>query len=237
MKDLAFSLRINSVNLITRRIHSGNDKSLIPTRASLLHRLQNSHDDQSWRDFFDTYWRLIYNSAVKAGLTDAEAQDVVQETVLSAWKAMPNFKYDTEAGSFKGWLLQLTNWRIADCARHRSVDIQAPINESETEIGNRPIERAADPRGFDLEAVWDEEFELNLLEVAMERAKLKVDPKDYQIFDLYGLKEWPAAKVAETLGVTRARVYLAKHRVGALIKKALKNLHKSPVNGKLVRKP
>jgi RNA polymerase sigma factor (sigma-70 family) len=215
---------------------SGNDKSLIPTRASLLHRLQNAHDDESWRDFFDTYWRLIYNSATKAGLTDAEAQDVVQETVLSAWKNLPNFKYDTSVGSFKGWLLQLTNWRISDCVRNRPEEVQAPVTGRETEIGTRPIERAADPRGFDLQTVWDEEFEMNLLEVAMERAKVKVDPKDYQIFDLYGLKEWPAAKVAETLGVTRARVYLAKHRVGRLIKKALKNLRKSPVNRKLAPK-
>jgi RNA polymerase sigma factor (sigma-70 family) len=214
----------------------GDDKSLIPTRASLLSRLKNAHDDESWRDFFDTYWRLIYNAATKAGLSDAEAQDVVQETVLSAWRNLPGFKYDTSVGSFKGWLLQLTNWRITDCMRNRQEAIQAPDAEDGTEITSRPIERAADPRGFDLQAVWDQEFEMNLLEVAMERAKLRVDPKDYQIFDLYFIKEWPAARVAETLGVTRARVYLAKHRVGGMIKKSLKKLRKPPVKGKLASK-
>ena len=75
-------------------MRSGDDKSLIPTRASLIQRLKNAHDDESWRDFFDTYWKLIYNSAIKAGLSDAEGQDVVQETVLSAWKALPGFEYD-----------------------------------------------------------------------------------------------------------------------------------------------
>jgi len=58
----------------------------IPTRQSLLGRLKDWNDQESWQVFFDTYWRLIYNTAMKAGLNDAEAQDVVQETILSVSK-------------------------------------------------------------------------------------------------------------------------------------------------------
>ena len=53
----------------------------IPTRASLLSRLKDWEDQTSWREFFDTYGRLIYGVARKAGLADAEAQDAVQETL------------------------------------------------------------------------------------------------------------------------------------------------------------
>src|SRR6185503_15772399 len=53
--------------------------SLLPTRRSLLSRLRDWQDDAGWREFFDTYWRLIYNVARKSGLADAEAQDVVQK--------------------------------------------------------------------------------------------------------------------------------------------------------------
>ena len=49
------------------------------TRESLVGRLVNLDDRARWQEFFDTYWRLIYSVARKAGLTDAEAQDVVQE--------------------------------------------------------------------------------------------------------------------------------------------------------------
>ncbi len=91
----------------------------IPTRESLLSRLKDWNDDASWKVFFDTYWRLIYNAATRAGLNDAEAQDVVQETVLSVLKAMPKFKYEPERGSFKSWLWQVTKRRIADLQRKR----------------------------------------------------------------------------------------------------------------------
>src|SRR5437667_9703979 len=74
----------------------------IPTRESLLSRLRNWDDQESWREFFDTYWRFIYGIGIKAGLSDAEAQDVVQETLLSVAKKMPGVKYDSAVGSFKG---------------------------------------------------------------------------------------------------------------------------------------
>jgi RNA polymerase sigma-70 factor (ECF subfamily) len=84
----------------------------IPTRYSLLSRLQDREDQDSWKDFFDTYWRLIYSFAIKSGLTDAEAQDVVQETVISVAKDIQKFKRDRALGSFKGWLRNLTRWGL-----------------------------------------------------------------------------------------------------------------------------
>ncbi len=53
----------------------------LPTRLSLLGRLKDWGDQQSWQDFFDIYHRLIHSVALKAGLSPTEAQDVVQEAV------------------------------------------------------------------------------------------------------------------------------------------------------------
>ena len=61
------------------------EHKFIPTRRSLLSRLKDWDNQDSWRDFFNTYWRLIYEFAAKAGLDDADAQDVVQETVISGF--------------------------------------------------------------------------------------------------------------------------------------------------------
>src|SRR5438552_9093962 len=96
---------------------------LIPTRATLIDRLKNWQDQSSWQEFFDTYWKLIYGVARQAGLTDAEAQDVVQDTMLSVARHMPGFKYDPAIGSFKGWLLNMTRWRIIDQVRKRRLGV------------------------------------------------------------------------------------------------------------------
>src|SRR6185436_18304938 len=92
---------------------------LIPTRHSLLTRLKNREDEASWQDFFNTYWKLVYGVAVKSGLTDQEAQEVVQETVITVARRIPEFKYNPANCSFKTWLLNLTRWRITDQLRKR----------------------------------------------------------------------------------------------------------------------
>src|SRR5437870_13042270 len=92
---------------------------LVATRRSLVDRLENWDDRKHWQEFFDTYWRLIYSAARKSGLADAEAQEVVQETVITVAKKVGKLRYDPAIGAFKGWLLHITRWRIADQFRKR----------------------------------------------------------------------------------------------------------------------
>ncbi len=79
-----------------------------PTRRSLIARLQDAGDQDGWRSFFATYWRLIYSVARKSGLDDGEAQDLVQETVLSVSRKIAGFRYDPALGTFKNWLMLIT---------------------------------------------------------------------------------------------------------------------------------
>ncbi|HYG35798.1 MAG TPA: sigma-70 family RNA polymerase sigma factor [Clostridia bacterium] len=202
---------------------------MIPTRHSLLSRLKDWNDQESWKQFFDTYWRLIYSAAIRAGLSDTEAQDVVQETVISVSKGLAKSQYSAEKGSFKGWLLRMTRWRIADQLRKRQcAGATAPV-ESNENTGTRTVERIADPAGLVLDSVWDEEWERNLMETALERVKGQVDPKQYQVFDLYVLKGWPVARVTRALQVSAAKVYVTKHRIGGLIKKEVNRLRRQPI--------
>src|SRR5205823_496941 len=132
---------IVSVGTVALRQVEMKTVSLAATRRSLVDRLVNWDDQKRWQEFFDTYWKLIYSTARKSGLTDAEAQEVVQETVITV-------------------------------------------------------------------------------------AKKKVDHKQFQMFDCYVRKEWPAQKVADQLGVSVGQVYLARHRVAAVLKKEIKALEK-----------
>src|SRR6267143_4658473 len=128
----------------------------LPTRWSLITRLKSWDDRASWQEFFDTYWKLIYAAALKAGLSDAEAQDVVQETVITVAKNLPQFKTNPERGSFKGWLLHTTRWRIADQLRKRPPVHEHNLNRRDDTTRTATVERIADPLGFSLDAVWDE---------------------------------------------------------------------------------
>jgi RNA polymerase sigma factor (sigma-70 family) len=217
----------------------------LPTRRSLLSRLRDWDDGASWQEFFDTYGRLIYQTARKAGLTDAEAQDVVQETIILVARKMPGFQYDPVLGSFKGWLRMLTRRRIEKQLRRRlpgagrTGAVAGEFEGQGCSLGGpgaegprtATIERIPDPKGTDDERQWDGDWEQNLWAAAVERVKRRVKPKQYQIFDLCALKEWPVGEVARALNVSAAVVYVTKHRVGALIKKELQRLRKESEPG------
>ena len=195
---------------------------IISTRYSLLSRLQDWDDHESWKDFFDTYWRLIYSFAVKSGLSDAEAQDVVQETVISVAKNIQKFKRDRQHGSFKGWLRNLTRWRIADQLRKRTRGVSRDTNFNPEVLPEHEI--AEIPGSTETDSVWENEWRANLMKVAVENVKRRVKEEHYQMFDLYVVKQWPAEKVARTLEVGVGQVYLAKFRLGLLIKKEIRRL-------------
>ncbi len=197
----------------------------IQTRTTLLERLKDWRDNPSWQEFFNTYWKLIYSFAVRSGLNEVEAQDVVQETMLSVAKHIPNFKYDRTMGSFKHWLLNMTRWRINDQVRRRKNYVAAEV-ESPTETKTGQVNKVPDPASLDLDALWEAEWEKNLLDAAVSKVRRQLDPEKYQIFDFLVNKEWPVQKVADAFGMTINQVYIAKHRVTELIKEEIERMKK-----------
>jgi len=225
LKSIKLYLQSARQNRITSHMAELPDE-LIPTRASLIQRLKDWEDQASWQEFFDTYCRLIHGVAVKRGLTKAEAQDVLQETMISVAKHMPGFKYDPAIGSFKTWLLNMTRWRIADQVRKRLP--LAAVQEASDGVLREEFAGlgTANEVSPDLEKIWDAEWEKNLLEVAVGKARRRMDPQQYQIFDFYVNRAWTAEKVAKTLGVSVSQVYLAKHRVTEMITLEVERLKK-----------
>ncbi|TAG07876.1 MAG: sigma-70 family RNA polymerase sigma factor [Verrucomicrobia bacterium] len=194
------------------------------TRKSLIARLENWQDQRTWDEFYQTYWRLIYSVAIKAGLRSEEAFDCVQETILSIAKQSQKKLYDPAQGSFKAWLMQMTRWRINDQFRKRSKDTAMADAAWDDDRQTAVIDRVEDPHGDVLSRIWDSEWKKNLADAALACVKAQVSPKQYQIFECYVLKEWEVKRVQSELGVSMAQVYLAKHRVGAVLKRELARL-------------
>ncbi len=204
---------------------------LLPTRHSLLDRLRDWEDQASWRDFFNTYWKFIYGVAIKSGLSDCEAEDVVQETVLSVAKKMPEFAYDPARCSFKGWLMHVTRLRIMDQLRRRQTAFQQGPAGDRDSRQTPTIERVADSAGSvaEQDAAWDAEWERNLVDAAMERVKLRVKAEHYQIFHLSAVKGLKTGDVARMLQVNVGQVYLIRHRLAKEVKREVARLKEKPL--------
>ena len=195
----------------------------LPTRRSLLSRLKDWDNRDSWREFFNTYWRLIYDVARRAGLDDARAQDIVQETMMSVASAMPGFRYDAKIGSFKSWLRTVARRRIADSlrkryVRHEADHVDAALTQIQEEIAGST---EACPL---MDQVWDEEWRRHAMEVAMGRVKEKVRADHFQLFELTVLKGCAVGEVAKAMNMSLASAFVVRHRVGRMLKKEVARL-------------
>ena len=204
---------------------STNTSELLPTRQTLLSRLRDRDDQTSWREFFDQYWQLIYGLAKRRGLTDDEAQEALQETLIALAQTMPRFRYEPSKCSFKSWLRHLAEKKIADQFRRRAraaqaVHLAAGDDSALDVLANVP---SAEPPP---DAAWDEAWKRHLMETAIERVKAQVSAQQFQIFHRAAVLGFPAAEVARTLDVGLAQVYLAKHRVSAAVKKEVRKLER-----------
>jgi len=198
---------------------------LLPTRQSLLFRLRDWQDQAGWREFFEMYWRLIYNVARRSGLNDAEAQDVVQNTFIYLTRKMPDFQYDRERGSFKSWLRVVTRSRIQVFWRMQKPD-EKFVADPRFCGSTYDIEEIPDPTADAPDDVWQREWEENLLNAALRRVRGKISSQQMLIFRLSTVDELPLPQVAKKLGVNLAQVYLARHRVGKLMKAELQRLRR-----------
>ncbi len=201
-------------------------ENLLPTRWTLIGRLKNWDDQESWREFFDTYWKLIYTVARKAGLTSQDAQDVVQDTVVTVCKAMDHFEASPQRGSFKSWLLTVTRSRIIDLQRKQGREIAVAAGSAATASHRTTAveDRLADPAGNGFDSLWDAEWERNLISLALEKLQKKTSARHYQLFLLHVLKQHPAEQVAKVTGVAVNQVYLVKHRLAPQFREAIEQL-------------
>ncbi len=207
---------------------------LIPTDVKLLDRVRDSADQEAWQIFFDTYKSFLYKAALKTGLNDAEAQDAVQETLISVSKAMRQFIYRPRHGSFKSWLLKLARWRIVDELRKRTPNAEAEPSESDE---NSVMEQITDPVSEKVEASWDEEWKKSLFDAAIKRVRRKADPESYQIFDFCTRKGWSVEKISGAMEISPERVYMARHRVKQMIELEIKKLQQNDLIQRALRLP
>jgi RNA polymerase sigma factor (sigma-70 family) len=198
---------------------------LIPTRETLLSRLRDLSDQSAWQEFFETYWRLVYNVARKAGFSDAATQDIVQETFVTVLRHMPEFRYKPEVGSFKSWLLQITRSRIIDALRRKHSRQGDEFIPREEALSTSLLESQSTEAALD--AIWEEEWRTHLLDVAMERVRQTTDARQFQIFYLHVIQNVPALQVARRLGAKLPEVYFAKYKISARLKKEVNRLERN----------
>ncbi len=210
---------------------ASSDEELLPTRPSLLARLRNRDDSkawhQGWEEFYLRYHPVIYRHALKHGLPEAEAEDVVQEIVIGLARSLPQFKYDPAVSSFKTWLFRVARNKIASHLRHRGRQCRSPADGLAEEQDPELLAEVADDNVLSPDKEWDLMWEANLRRAALEQVQSRVKPRTMRLY-LYHVVDGNSVEATVRFfrdsQVTPETVHLAKHRVQKMVDNALDRL-------------
>ncbi len=114
------------------------DNSEFGTSLSLINRVRDRTDVESWREFYEFYRPLLARYMRSLGLDEHAACDVIQEVFVRLLQALPTFEFDGQRGRFRSYLWKLTYSALVDQAR-RVKSRRAPKRNGSS--GSRPPTR------------------------------------------------------------------------------------------------
>jgi RNA polymerase sigma-70 factor, ECF subfamily len=195
------------------------------TRRSLLTRLKNWDDRKGWQEFMDKYGRFIFGMARKQGFSIEEAEDVVQDVLVSVAKKMPEFRYLGEKGSFKAWLVMIVKSRVIDHLRKKYRRLPSAQFSGGEPDETRVEERVAQHEDvLSHESVWAGEWESHVLETALARVKERLPAKHFLAFRMCTQQQKSPGEVARALGISLPMIYVIRHRAGRMVAKEIEAL-------------
>jgi RNA polymerase sigma factor (sigma-70 family) len=193
------------------------------TRITLLRRLQRDpNDPAAWKEFVQQYGRKILGWCRRWHLQEADAHDVTQEVLIKLAAKMGDFVYDPSR-SFRGWLKTLTRHAYRDFLDSRPL---ADRGSGDSEVIQKLYTTEARD---DLVHSLEEEFDRELLEMAMARVQLRVAGRTWHAFRLLALEGLSGVEAAEKLGMKVATAYVARSKVQKMLQQEVQRLESATV--------
>lgn len=178
------------------------------TSISLLERLRDPEDRDSWQQLMSLYNPLIHSWLRRYSVTQQDADDLVQEILAVVVRKLPQFRRQEFTGAFRGWLKAITVNCLRDHWRSRR---GRPLATGSSDF-KLMLDQLADENSG-LSRRWDEEHDRHVMQSLLEMIRPQFTPATWQAFARFALDDVPAADVAAELNVSVNTVYIAKSRV------------------------
>jgi len=174
-----------------------------PTHSSLLVRLRDTTDNESWREFYAVYEPFLTAVARRLGLAEQQIPDVVAAVFAICVRTLPDFEYDRGKGAFRGWLKTVTQRVVYDHWR-----------KTGRQIDREPLSNGVEPAtGDDVWQQWDAAHREHVVRTALAAVQAESRPRTWDCFEMHILERIPAVEVADRLDLKVNAVFTNASRV------------------------
>jgi RNA polymerase sigma-70 factor (ECF subfamily) len=174
-------------------------KIQLGSEAALMARVR-SGDHEAFYELVRPHERSIYLAALSIVHNDADAEEVIQETILKAFKAIGRFR---EEAKFSTWIFQIaineSRMKLRKDRRHLYDSLDEPVKGEE--------QGDYIPRDFaDWREIPSEALDNARLREALTKALASLSPKYRQVLVLRDIEHLNVAETAKVIGISEAAV-------------------------------
>ncbi|MEN9358614.1 MAG: hypothetical protein RL095_149 [Verrucomicrobiota bacterium] len=180
------------------------------TRVTLLQRLRDRQDEKSWAEFLHAYQPFLLGLLRQLGAQRQDAEDICQEVLVKAWKALPAYQYREGQCQFRTWLSRICRNTLRTSVRDRST-----LSRSAPE--NLEMEESSEP---EIDAIAEKEWQRYISRLAWENIRDRFSPHVQQCFQLCSQGQ-SSVEVGKQLGLAESSVRVNKQRVTAALCKEI----------------
>jgi len=177
------------------------------TPVSLLDRLREQPDRDTWRRWFDLYRPLLQHWLGPYRLQPSDADDVAQEVLVTVVAKLPEFRHEGRTGSFRCWLRGVMVNRLREFFRDRRLHAATDAVDRD-----KLLDEMVDPDS-QLSRLWDREHDEWVLRRLMELIRPEFEPTTWEAFRGLVVEGRADDDVAASLGLSVNAVRVAKSRV------------------------
>lgn len=173
------------------------------TFKSLLVRIRDVDDEESWATFVEIYEPFIEGYLRRRGISGELALDVRQEVLMVVSQRIADFEHNGRTGAFRNWLRTTTVNCLRTYARRQRRE--SPGGSVFLDV----VQQLADDES-ELSRLWNHEYDRHVVQGLLVRLDPHFRAKTLLAFRKTALEEMSAADVATELGMTRNAVIVAR---------------------------
>ena len=192
------------------------------TRVSLILRLQNRDDAVAWNEFLEIYQPVIFRTARRKGLQDADAFDLTQEVLSRVANAVSAWNPDPKKGTFRAWLGTITRNMVVEFFRKNQ---RLPQTGDHAAIQHLLNQQAVGPDS----KIFEFEYEKAVFQWAAEKIRSRFDESSWNAFWQTAVLDRAVRDVAAELEMTPGAIYIARCRILKCLRETVKKQENASV--------
>jgi RNA polymerase sigma-70 factor (ECF subfamily) len=189
------------------------------TSLSLLDRIREAPDAESWDRLVSLYAPLLRRWVRRYEIQASDVDDIVQEVLSAVLNDLPKFQHSRRTGAFRNWLRTILVNRVRLYWRSRKYQPLATGSSSIAEM----LDQLQDDSS-QISEIWNREHNEVVLKRLMKAIRPQFEDQTWLAFQRQVVDRKRADAVAQELEMSLSSVYKAKSRVLAALRREAQGL-------------